>query len=96
MDRLWWVAATVVYMVVKCFTIGLGQGNGKAQVIVLLVVETIFLGVVSWAKPWIDQRGNIIAITIAAMNFINSILLLIFSGLTRAPPQVVGVCGVIL
>jgi len=46
-------------------------------------------------KPWMDRKTNIFNISITVVNFINSVFLLIFSGVFHEPGLVSGVCGVV-
>ena len=91
----WFVIVLLGYILVKAIFVAFAQSSGVAQAIGLFITEAAFLVVVSVLKPWMDKKTNIFNISIAAINFVNSIFLLIFSDVFGQPPMVAGVMGVI-
>lgn len=73
------------YTFVKAAFIGLGQGNGLVQAIALVLIEAGFLIAVSILRPWMDKKTNTFNISIAAINFINVIFLLVFTEIFNQP-----------
>ena len=73
------------YILLKALFIALGQGNSVAQAIGLLIVEAIWLIGVSILRPWMDKKTNTFNISIAAVNFLNTIFLLIFTDVFNEP-----------
>ncbi|KAI9891519.1 MAG: hypothetical protein M1814_002642 [Vezdaea aestivalis] len=90
-----YIVPFLVYILVKGTFIALAQRSGLAQSICLLLVEAAWLLGVCIIRPWMDRRVNIFNISIAAINFVNAIFLLVFTGVFNAPGLVVGVMGVI-
>ncbi|KIV96337.1 hypothetical protein PV10_00218 [Exophiala mesophila] len=83
------------YILVKAIFIAFAQASPIAQAIGLLVVEAVALIAVSILKPYMDKKTNIFNISIAAVNFFNTILLLFFSDVFGTPRMVPSIMGVI-
>lgn len=73
------------YILVKALFIAFGQGSGTAQAIGLLIIEAGFLIAVSILRPWMDKKTNAFNISIAAINFLNTIFLLVFTAVFNQP-----------
>ncbi|KZL78648.1 calcium-related spray protein [Colletotrichum tofieldiae] len=86
----------IAYVFVKAAIVAFGQGVGVGQAIALMVVEAAALIAVSVLKPYMDKPTNSFNISIFAINFVNSIFLLIFTNIFNAPGIVVGAVGVVL
>lgn len=67
------------YFVVKGLFIGLAQHSGITQAIGFILIEAAALISASVLRPWMDKKLNSFNISIAAVNFINAICLLIFT-----------------
>lgn len=85
----------LAYIVVKAAFVGFGQGSGTLQAIALVVIEAIALIGASIIRPWMDKPANWINISICAINFLNAVLLLIFTDIFNGPGLLIGVTGVI-
>lgn len=94
-DAYYYIVPLLLYILAKSLAIAFGQTGGVAQSIVVLVIETAYLAAVVYLRPWLDRRTNIVNIAIAVVNFLNAILVVIFSGVTGAPNMVPGVLGVV-
>lgn len=81
----YFIVPLLAYFLIKAMVIAFGQGNGKVQAIILLIVELAYLIACSVMKPWMDQRSNIFNISICAINFVNTIFLLFFTDIFNAP-----------
>lgn len=91
----YFVIVLLGYILLKAVFIAFAQSSPIAQAVGLLIVEAAFLIGVSTLRPWMDKKTNIFNISIAAVNFLNAIFLLIFSNVFGQPPMVSGVMGVI-
>lgn len=91
----YFVIILLAYILVKAIFIAFAQSSPIAQAIGLLITEAAFLIVVSVLRPWMDKKTNIFNISIAAINFLNAIFLLVFSNAFGQPAMVSGVMGVI-
>ncbi|KAF9873413.1 transient receptor potential ion channel [Colletotrichum karsti] len=92
----YFVIPFIAYIFIKSAVIAFGQGTGAGQAIALIIIEAAALIAVSALKPFMDKSTNSFNISIAAINFINSIFLLIFTNVFGTPGIVIGVVGVIL
>lgn len=92
----YFILPVLAYTLVKGMFIAFGQGSGTAQAVGLLIIEAGWLVASSVMRPWMDKSTNTFNISIAAINFINSIFLLIFSDVFSQPALVNGVIGLIL
>lgn len=88
------IVPLLVYTAAKALAIAVGQTHGTAQSIVVCVIELAHLVAVATLRPWLDRRTNMVNIAIAAVNMVNAVLVVIFSGVTKAPEMVPGVLGV--
>jgi len=92
----YFVLPVLGYTFIKSALIAFGQNNGTAQAIGFLLVEAAALVTASVMRPWMDKSTNSFNISIYAINFINSIFLLIFSDVFDQPKIVNGAIGLIL
>ncbi|KAL4935356.1 hypothetical protein BDV06DRAFT_130849 [Aspergillus oleicola] len=83
------------YLLVKGMFIGLSQPAPVVQTVAYVIIEAAMLIAVSVLRPWMDKKTNIYNITIAAVQFLNSIFLLFFSDVFNQPGLVTGVMGVV-
>ncbi|KAB8074412.1 hypothetical protein BDV29DRAFT_173699 [Aspergillus leporis] len=90
----YFVALMLVYIFVKSIFVALCQVSSAAQIAALLVIETLMLVTVCVVRPWMDKKTNIWNITIASINFLNTLLLLVFN--FREGDMATSILGVIL
>jgi hypothetical protein len=90
-----YIVPTLAYVLIKAMFVGLGQGSGTVQAVALVVIEAVALICASVFRPWMDKPTIVISISICAVNFVNAVLLLIFTGIFNGPGLLVGVAGVV-
>src|SRR5438552_3031285 len=73
----YFIIPVLIYYLIKGIFIALAQKSGNAQAIGLLLIEAVVLIGVSILRPWMDKKTNVFNISIAAINFVNTIFLLI-------------------
>ena len=73
------------YILVKALFVAFAQNSGTTQAVALVVIEAGFLIGVSILRPWMDKKTNAFNISIAAINFINAIFLLVFTSVFNQP-----------
>lgn len=91
----YFIMPVLLYILVKGIFIAFAQGSGVAQAVGLIIIEAGFLIGVSILRPWMDKKTNAFNISIAAINFLNVIFLLIFTEVFNQPGIVTGVVGVV-
>ncbi|KAL8936172.1 MAG: hypothetical protein Q9216_005072 [Gyalolechia sp. 2 TL-2023] len=91
----YFIMPVLLYILVKGIFVAFAQGSGIAQAVGLLIIEAAFLIGVSILRPWMDKKTNALNISIAAINFLNVIFLLIFTEVFNQPGIVTGVVGVV-
>jgi len=91
----YFILPTLVYILIKGMFIAFGQGAGTVQAVALLLIEAIALIGASVIRPWMDKSTNTFNISICAINFLNTIFLLVFTEVFNQPGMVTGVMGVI-
>lgn len=91
----YWVIPVLGYLLVKGLFIAFGQSAPVVQAVALVIIEAAFLIAVSVLRPWMDKKTNVYNISIASINFLNAIFLLVFSDVFNQPGLVTGVMGVI-
>ncbi|KAJ5779632.1 hypothetical protein N7457_007352 [Penicillium paradoxum] len=91
----YFVVPFLIYTLIKGMFIGLSQPAPVVQTVALVVLELAMLVAVCVLRPWMDKKTNIFNISIAVINFLNSIFLLVFSDVFDPPGMMIGVMGVI-
>ncbi|KAG2418159.1 hypothetical protein HFD88_001260 [Aspergillus terreus] len=91
----YFVIPVLAYILIKGMFIGLSQPAPVVQTVALVIIEAAMLIGASVMRPWMDKKTNIYNISIAAVNFLNSIFLLFFSDVFNQPGLVTGVMGVV-
>ncbi|EXJ94805.1 hypothetical protein A1O1_03203 [Capronia coronata CBS 617.96] len=91
----YFVVPLLAYIIVKAVFIAFAQKSPVAQAIGLLIVEGVALIGISVIRPFMDKKTNVFNISIASVNFLNAIFLLVFSDVFNQPEMVSGVMGVI-
>jgi len=81
----YFIIPLLCYILVKALFIAFAQSSGTTQAIALVVVEAGFLIGVSILRPWMDKKTNAFNISIAAINFLNAIFLLVFTAVFNQP-----------
>lgn len=91
----YFVVPFLIYTLIKGMFIGLSQPAPVVQTVALLILELAMLVGVCVLRPWMDKKTNIYNISIAAVNFLNSVFLLVFSDVFNPPGMMIGIMGVI-
>lgn len=91
----YFVVPFLIYTLVKGMFIGLSQPAPIVQTVALVILELGMLVAVCILRPWMDKKTNVFNISIAVINFLNSIFLLVFSDVFDPPGMMIGVMGVI-
>ena len=81
----YFIIPLLAYILVKGIFIAFAQPSGTAQAIALVIIEAAALIGVSILRPWMDKKTNAFNISIATINFVNVIFLLIFTGVFGQP-----------
>ncbi|KAF5241232.1 hypothetical protein FAUST_3914 [Fusarium austroamericanum] len=75
----WWIfIPTIVYLFAKGCTLAVGDGNGMAQSIAQLIVESIMLGLLVFTRPFERKSSNIIGIAIQTVRVLSVACIFIF------------------
>ncbi|CZT43219.1 related to Calcium_related spray protein [Rhynchosporium secalis] len=91
----WYIAPTLFYILLKSFFVGLAQGSGLTQAIVLVIIEAAALIGVSVIRPYMDKTSNSMHIAICVVQFLNAVFLLIFTDVFDGPGLLIGVASLI-
>ncbi|KGO37753.1 TRP-like family [Penicillium expansum] len=91
----YFVVPFLIYTLIKGMFVGLGQPAPIVQTVALVILELAMLVAVCILRPWMDKKTNVFNISIAAINFLNSIFLLVFSDVFNPPGMMIGVMGVV-
>lgn len=81
----YFIIPLLLYILVKSLFIAFAQKNGTVQAVALLIIEAVFLIGVVILRPWMDKKTNAFNISIAAINFLNVIFLLVFTSVFNQP-----------
>ncbi|KAE8353270.1 hypothetical protein BDV28DRAFT_165048 [Aspergillus coremiiformis] len=91
----YFIIPALAYIIVKATFISLSQQAPVVQTIALVIIEASMLITVSILRPWMNKKTDIYNISIAAINVVNAIFLLIFSNIFSQPGILTGVMGVV-
>lgn len=95
-DKFWWLLPLLVYSFLRSLFVAVLQEQGKAQAMIIFIVELFYFAALCYIKPYLDKLTNIFNIAIHAVNLINSLFFLFFSNLFKQPQVVSSVMAVIL
>jgi hypothetical protein len=82
LNRVWFFVFTITYDFLRATVVGLGQRSAVAQIIGLLVTETIIFFLIVKYKPYKNSVLNWLKIGISVLQFVIVILLIPFFGNT--------------
>ncbi|KAI1180677.1 TRP-domain-containing protein [Nemania sp. FL0916] len=75
----WWVFMPVIlYLFIKGTLIAATDGHAMVQTIASLIVESLFLILLLWSRPYERKSGNIINIAIQVVRVLSVVLILVF------------------
>ncbi|KAJ5086801.1 hypothetical protein NUU61_008108 [Penicillium alfredii] len=89
----YFVVPVLAYVLIKGMFIGLAQPAPVVQTVALVILDAAMLVAVCVLRPWMDKKTNIYNISIAVINFINTIFLLVFSDVFNPPGMMVAIMG---
>ncbi|KAJ4306178.1 putative flavin carrier protein 3 [Collariella sp. IMI 366227] len=92
----YFIVPVLSYTLIKAMFVAFAQNKGTVQAVGFIVIEAAALIGASVLRPWMDKKTNSFNIAICAMNFINSIFLMIFTEVFNQPKLVTGVVGLVL
>lgn len=81
----YYILPVLGYILLKAIFIALAQSAGTVQAIALVIIEAVFLIAASVLRPWMDKKTNAFNISIAVINFLNVIFLLVFTAIFNQP-----------
>ncbi|KAI0390934.1 TRP-domain-containing protein [Xylariaceae sp. FL0594] len=91
----WWVfMPVVVYLFAKGTVLAATNGHGRVQTIASLIVESLFLVLLLWSRPYERKSGNVLNITIQVVRVLSVALILVFVeefGIAQTTQTVAGV-----
>lgn len=93
----WWIfIPTIVYLFAKGCTLAVGDGNGMAQTIAQLVVESIMLCLLVWTRPFERKSSNVIGIAIQTVRVLSVACILVFVHELKIPQDSKTIAGVVI
>ncbi|KAF4999368.1 hypothetical protein FGRMN_2509 [Fusarium graminum] len=92
----YFIVPQLVYILVKGAFVALSQKSGVTQAVALIVIEAAALIATSVMRPFMDKSVNSFNIAIFVFNFLNAIMLFIFTNVLGMPPMGPSVTGVVL
>lgn len=94
-EAYFFVIPLLAYTIIKGAVTAFAQSNPIAQSIVLPVLEASMLLAMTVIRPYVDKAANKFGITAAALNFLSSISLLVFSDVFDQPAMMTSILGVL-
>lgn len=94
-DCYYFIGFTLIYVFLKSLFVAVLQTHGKAQSLIVFVIELVYLVAVCVFRPFMDKRTNAFNITIAVINTINALFFVFFSYVFKQPQIVASVMAVV-
>ncbi|ODQ78623.1 hypothetical protein BABINDRAFT_162335 [Babjeviella inositovora NRRL Y-12698] len=95
-DAYYWVIVHLCYVLFRSLVIGVAQSNGKAQSLIVFIIEIAYFGGLCWRRPYMDKRTNVFNILIGVVSVLNAIFYVFFSNLFGQAAVVSSVMAVVL
>lgn len=90
-DFYWWGGVILAFFFCKSIVIACAQGSGKAQCLIIFIIDLIYFITIIRYKPFLDRVTNIINILMQTVNLVNSFLFMFFSNLFGQPAPVASI-----
>ena len=81
----YFILPVLAYILLKAIFIAFAQKAGTVQAIALVIIEGLFLIAACVLRPWMDKKTNAFNISIAVINFVNVLFLLVFTSIFNQP-----------
>lgn len=81
----YFITPVLLYLMAKGMLVAFSQRSGTIQAIGLVVVEAVYLVVLSVMRPYMDKKTNGFNIAITVINFISAVFLLVFTNIFGQP-----------
>lgn len=94
-DCYYFVGFTLIYVFIKSLFVAVLQSHGKAQSLIVFVIEVVYTVLVCVFRPFMDKRTNAFNITIAVINSINALFFVFFSYVFKQPQIVASVMAIV-
>lgn len=95
-EKYWWLIPYLAYAFLRSLFVAVLQNYGKAQALIVFIIEFIYFIGLCVVRPYLDKRTNAFNIFIHVVNLINALIFLFFSNLFGQPLVVSSVFAVIL
>lgn len=92
----WWLVPFLCYIFLKSLFVACLQSNGKAQSLVVWIIESFYFIGLCYFKPYLDKRTNVFNISIHLVNWINSLFFVFFSTVFGQPLVISSVMAIVL
>jgi hypothetical protein len=92
----YFIVPQLVYALLKAMFVALGQKSGVTQAIALMIIEVAALIGTSVMRPFMDKSVNSFNIAIFVFNFLNAIMLFIFTNVLDMPKMGPSITGLVL
>lgn len=93
----WWVfVPTIVYMFTKGLVLAVTDGSGRVQTASMIAIESLFLILLLWSRPYERKSGNVINIVIQVVRVLSVACILVFVEELGVPQTTQTVAGAVL
>ena len=94
-DCYYWILLSLAYVFLKSLFVAVLQTQGRAQSVIIFVIELAYCVGVCVIRPFMDKRTNAFNITIAIINTINALFFMFFSYIFKQPHVVASVMAIV-
>ncbi|CCJ28489.1 unnamed protein product [Pneumocystis jirovecii] len=83
------------FILLRSIFIALSQGNPLVQAIAFFIIQLAYFFLIVYIRPFLDRKTNIFSATVAAINLLNSVFVLIFANESYIYDMIVAIFGII-
>ncbi|CDK24914.1 unnamed protein product [Kuraishia capsulata CBS 1993] len=94
-DKYWWLSVSLCYALIKSLIVAVLQTQGKAQAVIIFVLELFYFISLCVFRPFMDKRTNVFNILIGLINLLNSVFYLFYSNIFKQPSAVSSIAAVV-
>ncbi|KAG5519656.1 hypothetical protein PMAC_001812 [Pneumocystis sp. 'macacae'] len=91
----YFIVPLLFFILLRSTFIALSQGNPLVQAIAFFIIQLTYFFLIVYIRPFLDRKTNIFSATVAAINLLNSVFILIFANESHIYDMIVAIFGII-
>ncbi|KAG4306534.1 hypothetical protein PORY_000522 [Pneumocystis oryctolagi] len=91
----YFIIPLLFFILLRSMFIALSQNNPLVQAIAFFIIQLTYFSLIVYIRPFLDRKTNIFSATVAGIDLLNSIFMLIFSDESHISDIIVAIFGII-